>query len=100
MRAVEILNSRLYFIRLVEREVIGQVGAELYALNFFLGLERYEPLQRAVAAYHKKRLKCIPALIDAACSRALRQEAAQNNSLNNEAYACAANTLYTSFQPS
>lgn len=75
-QAIKTLNSRLYFIRLVEREVIGGVGAELYKLKYLLEHERYEGLQKAVAAYHKKRLKHLPDLVDAACARALRQEVA------------------------
>lgn len=76
MRAVKTLNSRLYFIRLVELEVIGCTGAELYKLNYFLEHQHYKSLQKAIATYHKKRLKRVPDLINAACARALRQEAA------------------------
>ena len=76
MKAIKILNSRLYFIRLVEREVIGHVGAELYKMNCLLEYEHYENLQKAIAVYHKKRLERIPDLVDAACAKALRQEAA------------------------
>ena len=76
IRAVKILNSRLHFIRLVEREVIGGVGEDLYKLNYLVGIKRYKSLQKAVAAYHKQRLNYVPDLVDAACARALRQEAA------------------------
>ena len=76
IRAVEALNSRLYFIRLVECEVLDGVGSELYALHAALGEKDFARLRDALIAYHAKRLENAMTLADAACARALRREAA------------------------
>lgn len=76
IRAVEALNSRLYFIRLVECEVLEGVGSELYALHHNLYEKDYIGLREALIAYHAKRLENAMSLADAACARALRREAA------------------------
>ena len=76
VRAVEALNSRLYFIRLVECEVLDAVGDELYALHHSLYEKDYVGLREALIAYHAKRLENAMSLADAACARALRKEAA------------------------
>ena len=76
IRAVEALNSRLYFIRLVECDVLPDVGAELYALHHHLYARDYAGLREALIAYHARRLENAMSLADAACARALRREAA------------------------
>lgn len=76
VRAVEALNSRLYFIRLVECDVLEDVGSDLYALHHYLYENDYAGLRDALIAYHAKRLQNAMSLADAACARALRREAA------------------------
>jgi len=76
IRAVEALNSRLYFIRLVECDVLQDVGGELYALHHQLYARDYARLRGALIAYHARRLENAMSLADAACARALRREAA------------------------
>lgn len=76
IRAVEALNSRLYFIRLVECEVLDDVSSELYALHYYLREKQYFHLREALIAYHATRLENAMSLADAACARALRREAA------------------------
>lgn len=76
IRAVEALNSRLYFIRVVECEVLNDVGSELYALHYYLREKQYAHLRDALIAYHTTRLENAMSLADAACARALRREAA------------------------
>lgn len=76
VRAVETLNSRLYFIRLIECDLIDDVAGELYTLHGLLKQEQYDRLGDAIARYHETRVDNAHELADAACARALRQQAA------------------------
>ncbi|MEM9617053.1 MAG: hypothetical protein AAF936_03750 [Pseudomonadota bacterium] len=75
-RAVETLNSRLYFIRLIECDLIDDVAGELYMLHGLLKQEEYDSLGETIARYHKTRIDNAHELADAACARAFRQQAA------------------------
>ncbi|MEO1243758.1 MAG: GntR family transcriptional regulator [Pseudomonadota bacterium] len=76
IRAVETLNSRLYFIRLIECDLIDDAAGEVYALHGLLKQKQYDRLGDAIACYHETRIDNAHELADAACARALRQQAA------------------------
>ncbi len=73
IRAVQTINSRLRFIRLIEADVFEGADRELNALYALMNDKNYDELRGAVGAYHDRRLAAVQEVIDASFARAFRQ---------------------------
>ena len=64
--AVENVSDRLAALRLVESRLFADHADELAALDALLAQPELGPLRRALAGYHRRRLRCVPDLLVAA----------------------------------
>ena len=71
--AVEYLNDRLAALRIAEGCVIDNVEEELAALRSSWEAGDFAALRRGVAAYHRRRQRCVPEILVAARSLADRR---------------------------
>ncbi len=73
IRAVQTINSRLRFIRLIEADVFDDAGRELNDLYSLMNDRDYEALRASIGLYHDRRLAAAQEIIDASFARAFRQ---------------------------
>lgn len=64
--AVENVSDRLAALRVVEARLFGDLADELAGLCALLAGPDTGPLRRAIAAYHRRRQRCVPDLLVAA----------------------------------
>jgi DNA-binding GntR family transcriptional regulator len=64
--AVENVSDRLAALRVVEARVFADLAEELAGLCALLADANTGPLRRAIAAYHRRRQRCVPDLLVAA----------------------------------
>ena len=64
--AVENVSDRLAAMRSVERRLFADHAEELAGLRALLAGPDTGPLRRAIAAYHRRRQRCVPELLVAA----------------------------------
>ena len=67
--AVENASDRLAASRVVEAHLFADLAEELAGLQALLGNSDTGPLRRAIAAYHRRRQRCVPDLLVAARRR-------------------------------
>lgn len=70
--AIDNLNDRLGAFRQVEARIMSEVEDELAGLHAAFEAADLAALRRLVAAYHRKRQRLAPAVLEAAWTRALR----------------------------
>jgi DNA-binding GntR family transcriptional regulator len=73
VRAVQTINSRLRFIRVIEADIIEGVDHELNDMHSLMRDKNYNELRNHVGVYHDKRLAAVNDIIDASFARAFRQ---------------------------
>lgn len=71
--AIASAGDRLYPLRLIEAEVLSDVASEVRELIASLQSGETARLRRIITAYHKRRLRAAPYLVEALQSRAPRQ---------------------------
>lgn len=64
--AIENVSDRLAASRVVEAHLFADLPEELAGLQALLGTSDTGPLRRAIAAYHRRRQRCVPDLLVAA----------------------------------
>ena len=64
--AIENLNDRLAALRIAEARIFGDVAEELAAIRNALAAPDLASLRRLVAAYHRRRQRCVPEILAAA----------------------------------
>ena len=64
--AIENLNDRLAALRIAEARLFGDIAEELDAMRRALEAQDLSGLRRLVAAYHRRRQRCVPEILAAA----------------------------------
>lgn len=70
--AMESLNDRLAPLRIAETRILEDVAEEFGSLRTAWEKDDFVPLRRCIAAYHRRRQRCVPELLIA--SRVLDRE--------------------------
>ena len=73
-RTIETMNNRLYFMRSLEWEILGDTSPDISAMIEHLQSGDFANLRTSIVAYHKKRSDNLHRLVELVCLQANRPD--------------------------